>query len=189
MFFFQDLLLSGFYCAGLSSKDLPWLIIVDDKNVNNDMYDVFSGEFRRIWEISSSNHEQQIESEEKINQDGYFISYSSQDREVADHIESLLWRQNCLVIRDEQNFEPGHRISDEIRQQIANCQTFLVLCSQNHNRSLYCQGEIDIAFEQQKRIIVISLDGSKPQDTRLSNNIRLKGDTRENRDLAIRMII
>ncbi|ACK68264.1 hypothetical protein PCC8801_4342 [Rippkaea orientalis PCC 8801] len=202
MLFFQDVLLSGFYCAGISSRELPWLVIIDDPNINNDMYDVFNAEFERIWELSSTNRERP--SSELYNYaHSYFISYSSQDKEIADHIELLLWRKNRLVIRDERDLTSGQNLSEDIESVIGKSQTFLFLCSQSSNQSDYCRGEIDVAFEYKKlkeqqgnngqegiqRIVVISLDGQKPQDLRLRSYLRLQGENRTERESSIRRII
>ena len=165
MFFFQDILLSGFYCASLSSRDLPWLVIIDDPNIRNDMYDVFSEEFQRIWNMSSQERE---ENSPSFYAHSYFISYAREDTEAADHLESLLWRKTRLANRDEARLTAGVNLSDDLESVIAKSQTFLFLCSQSSNNSDWCRGEVQIAFEKCiQRIIVISLDGSRPQDLRL----------------------
>ena len=81
-------------------------------------------------------------------------------------------------------------LSDDLESVIAKSQTFLFLCSQSSNNSDWCRGEVQIAFEKCiQRIIVISLDGSRPQDLRLRPRLYLEGKNRVERETAIQRII
>lgn len=192
MFFFKDILLYGRYCANESSKDLPWNMIVDDTNESDDMYDVFNKEFSWIWE-KASQHIEGVESSLYNYLHKYFISYSSKDAIVADHIELLLWRQNRFVSRDERNFASGENLSSEVQSVIDNSQTFLVLLSKNYSQSIWCQDEL--AYARQicgkgglKRLIAIRLDHSDIP-LNLSSRLHLNGLDRQERQTAIQRII
>jgi nucleoside phosphorylase len=59
-YFFKDILLSGRFCAGLSSSKLPWTMIIDDPGYKGDLYDVYSDEFNRIWEKATVGPERRV---------------------------------------------------------------------------------------------------------------------------------
>jgi nucleoside phosphorylase len=67
MYFFKDILVSGRFCAGLSSSKLPWTMIVDDPSVPGDLYDIYNDEFERIWEKAKTSLEHRSDPTETDN--------------------------------------------------------------------------------------------------------------------------
>jgi hypothetical protein len=55
LYFVGDLALAGRYSAGLSATRSPWLLIVDDRHHEGDLYDKLNAEFEVIWAASDSD--------------------------------------------------------------------------------------------------------------------------------------
>lgn len=123
----------------------------------------------------------------------YFISYSSENNDIADHVECLLRRHQRQVIRDESRFEPGNNIIDSIRQSISTVSTVVVIFSHDANESDYVRGEIEFARQQVKdghieRMAFIQVDDSDPSilDT---GRLNLRGHTRANRVASVARLV
>lgn len=78
----------------------------------------------------------------------FFISYSRQRPEDADHVETILRRRNCLVFRDERNFEPGNPIAEEVLEHIHRATVFVALWRSEYACSPWCFDEL--ALERRK---------------------------------------
>jgi hypothetical protein len=113
----------------------------------------------------------------------YFISYSWDDRDKADHLEALLRRNNRIVLRDEHNVKAGGRLSDGIVALIDEAETFIVLYSAKYASSSWCPHELEHALNNQSkskkpgRIVLLALDDTKPP-LRVVDSLRLDGRTR-----------
>ncbi len=91
-----------------------------------------------------------------------FISHSTKDYQTAQNINMWL-RQlpNIDTFLSEDNIIPGI-LSKKILNEIKICDVFLLLYSINSHNSQYVQNEIGAALSQHKILIILSLDGIKP---------------------------
>jgi hypothetical protein len=98
----------------------------------------------------------------------YFISYSHQDLEAADHVESLLRRRRRVFIRDENELNPGDVIKKGLEEMISGSDTFLALWSGPASKSEWCRWERETAIRLQaerakpRRFVFLRLDGTEP---------------------------
>ena len=202
MLFLHDILLCGNYCAGWSSKDLPWSMVIDDPNHCDDMYDIFKREFDLIWkeksyiDLDSSDIENisgmNITNSLKFH--SYFLSYCWENSDVADHIEVLLHRSPRQVYRDESHVKSGDQISSSIKNAIDSSETFVALWSVDYKGSSWCPHELEYALDrlhrkQLKRVIIVQIDDTEQSSMRVSNRLQLLGKTRDNRCSAVLKMI
>lgn len=196
MFFFQDILLYGRYCEGILAKDLPWFMIVNDPHRLQDLYDIFLSEFNRIWEQSSTEFDNVSPDSQLQSSHTYFISYSSKDKQDADHIELLLRRNHCHIKRDEHDIRAGEPLNSEIKEAINQSNTVLILWSKNYSESPWCLGEFNYALNLKRgkrlpsfqRLVTIQLDRSEPA-LPVQGFLYLSGQSRELREKAIEQIV
>lgn len=124
----------------------------------------------------------------------YFISYSWTDCAVADHVETLLRRENRPILRDEADLQAGGRISKKVESLIENCDTFLALWSKHYNSSSWCPQELEYTVNLQKsggkprRIVLLRLDDTK-LPLRQTDNLYEQGQSRKDRELAVLKLI
>lgn len=120
----------------------------------------------------------------------YFISYSSNDAEIADHIELLLRRNDRRVLRDETFLRAGDRLPDAVAAMISQCGTFVVINSCSYARSDWCQNELALALDTIKPARVVCLitdDSSLP--IRLANSLGIRASSRSERRFAVERLI
>jgi len=92
-----------------------------------------------------------------------FVSYSTKD---MDEIKQIL--QQIQTIKDtefffaEESLNPGDQISQRIINYIKDCDVFILFYSEFARDSTYVQHEIGVAKANDKIIIPILLDASKP---------------------------
>jgi len=92
-----------------------------------------------------------------------FISYSTKDSLKINQIFELLKTiQNTEIFFSERTIPPGVPISQNIIHSIRNCDVFLVFFSKFAKESNYVQQEIGAAKGNNKIIIPILLDDTKP---------------------------
>lgn len=146
------------------------------------------------WESSSPKNilaiAEILSTSPKTNPYLYFISYSWDDSEKADHIEALLRRNNRNVLRDENNVKTGGRLSTAIESLIKQSDTFIALLSEKYSNSTWCPHELEYAINQKSktgkplRIILCSLDDT-PVPIRATDSLRCQGQDRTQRELSI----
>ena len=120
----------------------------------------------------------------------YFISYSSNDAEIADHIELLLRRKDRHVIRDETFLRVGDRLPDAVAAMVSQCGTFVAINSRSYALSDWCQNELALALDTIKpaRIVCLTTDESSPPN-RLANSFGMSASSRNERQLAVDRLI
>ncbi len=124
----------------------------------------------------------------------YFISYNWSDCSVADHIETLLRRDNRPVLRDEASVSAGARLSKAVEALIEESDTFIALWSAHYESSSWCPHELESALNLQhrqkrpSRIVLLSLDQTAPP-LRITDNLRCDGSSRSARELAVMKLI
>lgn len=88
-----------------------------------------------------------------------FISYSSRDREVATYIAEELKTAGSDVFIDYQRLSAGDNFVNTIGVEIEQCHYLLVLLSTHSLESKWVKSEVSYAFNKDKTIIPVLLDG------------------------------
>jgi len=92
-----------------------------------------------------------------------FASYSTKDIDQVKPVINLISEINGVgIFFADQSLLPGDMISRKIIQHIKEAALFILFFSENANGSTYVQQEIGVALGQNKIIIPILLDGTKP---------------------------
>ena len=95
----------------------------------------------------------------------FFISYPRERSAEADQVEALLRRRNGEVYRDDDAFEVGREVTEEIRRNILRSDVFVALYCKEFMLSPWCFDELELAFERSTkgllRIALLCLDGSR----------------------------
>lgn len=92
-----------------------------------------------------------------------FASYSTKDIEKIEPIlNNLLQIQGIRIFFADADLKPGDIISQKITQNIITSDIFLVFYSEFAQQSSYVQQEIGVALGQNKIIIPLLLDKTKP---------------------------
>jgi hypothetical protein len=92
-----------------------------------------------------------------------FASYSTKDIEkIKPILDNLLQIEGIQVFFADDDLNPGDIISQRITQNITASDIFLVFYSSSARQSSYVQQEIGVALGQNKIIIPLLLDETKP---------------------------
>ena len=124
----------------------------------------------------------------------YFVSYSHEHMDAADHFELLLTRVGRVFHRDENELVLGKAVKEGLRPQIASADTFLALWSAPAAKSKWCDWERKTALELMKgtgkprRIVFVQLDGTSVPAL-FKKNLHIKGATRIERVAAMRKLL
>ena|SRR5689334_11356578 len=86
-----------------------------------------------------------------------FISYSTKDLLIVNHVRRLLTSASIEVYVADYSLPPGAAIGQEIIQAIRSCDLFILLWSHNSRASDWVQQEIGIATDAEKIIIPVVL--------------------------------
>ena len=92
-----------------------------------------------------------------------FISYSSQNKADADAIRALLEKNGIRVWMAPDSIPPGSNYMSEITPAIENCGYFLLLLSEDSEKSYYVQCEVSTATHTQPNRILPITRGYMPQ--------------------------
>lgn len=87
-----------------------------------------------------------------------FISYSTNDFPIVEHVRMLLTNPAVEVYIAEYSVEPGSQLNNTIVAAIKNCDLFVLLWSRNSKISEYVPQEIGIARGNNKPILPIVLE-------------------------------
>ena len=87
-----------------------------------------------------------------------FISYSSQDREIADQLTQLLVSAGLSVWIDRQGIIGAEKWATEIVEGIRNCNTFIILLSSHSVESENVLRELSLASEKRKRVLPVDIE-------------------------------
>ena len=86
-----------------------------------------------------------------------FISYSTKDFPVVEHVRTLLQHSSVEVFVAEYSVAPGKSLPIEIITAIKNCNLFILLWSENSKESEWVPQEIGIATSDKKPILPVVL--------------------------------
>lgn len=87
-----------------------------------------------------------------------FISYSTNDLNVVNHVKSLLEGYGINVYVAEYTAPPGVDLTNHIRDSIANCNLFILLWSSSAKKSEWVTQELAHANANNKIIIPVILE-------------------------------
>ena len=85
------------------------------------------------------------------NRNRIFISYSHNDKEIAQRISESLERENIDVIIDYKNLSPGDNVFDQIRYMYESSETVIVLLSKSLFQSEFARYEFPKFFFEEAR--------------------------------------
>jgi hypothetical protein len=97
-----------------------------------------------------------------------FTSYSHKDMKTVFKVLKALNRSRYRIWYDE-GIEPGNEWPEVVGKSVIKCSQFLVFMSPSASASRNVRNEINLAFNENKDIIVVFLD-----ETRLSEGLRLQ---------------
>lgn len=86
-----------------------------------------------------------------MNRNRIFISYSHNDKEIAQRISESLERENIDVIIDYKNLSPGDNVFDQIRYMYESSETVIVLLSKSLFQSEFARYEFPKFFFEEAR--------------------------------------
>lgn len=87
-----------------------------------------------------------------------FISYSTNDLEVVNHVKLLLEKYGINVYVAEYTAPPGVDLTNHIKNSITNCNLFVLLWSSSAKKSEWVTLEIALANANNKTIIPVILE-------------------------------
>ncbi len=89
-----------------------------------------------------------------------FISYSTKDITIVDHVKKTLSNDKIDVYVAEYSAMPGANLSQDIQNAILYCDLFIVIWSKNSKSSEWVSQEIGIAKGNNKYILPVVLNKS-----------------------------
>ena len=92
-----------------------------------------------------------------------FVSYSTKDKVVADTIVSALEQNQIRCWYAPRDIQPSDDWGKAITQGIEECKVFLVIFSENANRSQRVLDEVNLAISQQDVILPFRIENLEPE--------------------------
>ena len=144
-----------------------------DKRWNSEMSDIGQINIPKTIVKRSS-----VKSDNKVTQNNnyVFISYSSQEDNIAKKTKMVLEDNGISCWMAPQAIPPGSDYGAEIPKAISNCSAFLLLLSNASQESKWVPKEVGIAISKGKIVIPFQIDDSAINDTfnfMLTNNQRI----------------
>ena len=103
-----------------------------------------------------------------------FISYGREDitNDFAEKLYGDLNEYGCEPVLDVKDFIAGQSLSEMISTKKANCDVIIVILSKKYSKSDWCVGELTLAKDKQKEMILI-----KHEECDISDQVKfLMGD-------------
>ncbi|MCL2291362.1 MAG: toll/interleukin-1 receptor domain-containing protein [Bacteroidetes bacterium] len=94
-----------------------------------------------------------------------FISYSSNDRSIADQLVTHIEQAGYTCWIAPRNIEGGAEYSEVIEKAILKCKIFLLVFSENSANSPWVKSELNIAFSENKYLIPYKIDATPLKGT------------------------
>lgn len=94
-----------------------------------------------------------------------FISYKTEERDYADAMKSLLEENGIKTWIAPDNIPAGSDYTEVINDAIENCSCVLMALSKRAQESPHIKSEIRIAFDEEKPIVAMHIDGSSLNST------------------------
>jgi len=87
-----------------------------------------------------------------------FISYSSKDKSIADQLVTHIENAGFACWIAPRDIEGGAEYSEIIENAISNCKVFVLIFSENSEKSPWVKSELNIAFSENKYLIPYIID-------------------------------
>ena len=116
------------------------------------------------------------------------ISYSSKEYTTALHIHSTLENNQIKCWMAPESIPPGTDYAGEIQKAIRQCTVFVLVLSEQSQRSKWVTKELDQALSMDKVVIPVHIDNSALSDSyslRLTNVQRVEAFTNLNKSLDV----
>lgn len=101
-----------------------------------------------------------------------FLSYSSKNSQIAEEIYNLFLNKELDVWFAPESIEEGNDYGESIINGIENCKIFVLLLSEDSNKSNHVLTEVEIAFKNKKIIYPLRIENvlpSKSLEYRIAN--------------------
>lgn len=89
-----------------------------------------------------------------------FISYSTADQEIADKTKQILKDNRIVCWMAPDSIRAGGDYAEEIPAAIKKCEIFLLILSENSQKSIWVPKELSLAVQERKTIIPFHIDKS-----------------------------
>lgn len=93
-----------------------------------------------------------------------FISYSSKDTEIVNEVVNMLETSGISYWKAPEMIPAGSNYAKEIPRVICECDIFLLIISEDSQRSIWVEKEIDFAINNRKVIVPLKLTEGKLTD-------------------------
>ncbi len=87
-----------------------------------------------------------------------FISYSSNDKAVADSLVAYLEGLDYSCFIAPRDIDPGKAYAANLMSAIADCKLVLLIASKSINNSEHCLNEVDVVTERKKPILPVFIE-------------------------------
>lgn len=91
-----------------------------------------------------------------------FVSHSSDNRQLASELAAFLEARGTRVWIAPRDVRPGTDYSEELQAAIESCAAFVVLVTDNANKSPYVRAETEMAFSNHKPIFPVRIADIQP---------------------------
>jgi hypothetical protein len=91
-----------------------------------------------------------------------FISYSTEDKNVADAICSVLEKNDHRCWIASRDSKPGHGYAGQIQQAVKACKVLVLVWSEKANASKHVLAEVRLAFDSEKLIVPFRIEEVEP---------------------------
>lgn len=121
-----------------------------------------------------------------------FISYSSEDRSVAEEISDLLDERGIGCWIAPRDLRPGHNCGEEIISGIETTDVMVLILSEHANQSVHVRHEVERAVSKGKPVLVIRVGEAQPAESLecyIFSSECIDGDSLQERvdDLVVRI--
>lgn len=93
-----------------------------------------------------------------------FISHSSKDEKMVNHLTQMLRDNQILYWKAPEMIPIGSNYAREIPKAIKECSVFLLVVSENSQKSIWVEKELDSAICNKKNVIPIQIDDTGLND-------------------------
>ena len=93
-----------------------------------------------------------------------FMSYSHKDMLFAQSFLKNMERRGLKRIWYDEGIDPAGKWEDTLKEKIDECSCFLILLSENYNKSTFCRMELEEALRMKRPVLIIFLDGTLPPE-------------------------
>lgn len=111
-----------------------------------------------LFSLTSAGYEEWLFPNGPVNPRAIFISYATEDKELADKIKECLEEIGYQAFLAHEDIEPTARFRDRIISDLKSCSVFIALRTENYIRKEYTEQECGFALAMNKRILSICIN-------------------------------